>query len=135
MMSAAALAAIHAKCFACGHAWSEQSFSELLSQPGTRLYNTNQGFLLTRSAADETEILTIAVLPEARRRGMAKGLMRQALGEISGHCFLEVDVRNKPAIRMYKQMGFVTVATRKAYYATSDSRSDALVMSLSIINE
>ena len=130
----AALAQIHQQSFPTAHAWSEQSFAELLSQPGVQLYQQDkQAFLLVRSAADEMEVLTIAVLPACRRQGLAKGLMQQALDAAEAantqSCFLEVEAGNIPAIRLYKGLGFEVVATREGYYKTEhDGRRDGYLM-------
>ncbi len=125
------LAQIHAVCFPDG--WSITSFENLLKSQGVLAWLVEgSGFLLTRTVADEMEVLTIAVRPEARRSGIATQLMRAALEharEAGGQkCFLEVDKCNVPAIRCYEQLGFSVISTRKDYYKTKDGRSDALLM-------
>lgn len=133
----ALLATIHQPCFPPLQAWSKQSFSELLVQPSVQLYQHETcGFLLTRTAADEMEILTIAVLPSHQRRGIATRLMQQALSTIEHsmitRCFLEVEAQNQPAISCYKRLNFEVIATRKDYYQNEQGRSDALVMQRAI---
>ena len=92
------LADIHQQSFPPARAWSEQSFEELLGQPGVALYQQEGALLMTRSVADEMEVLTIAVLPAFRRQAVATTLMQQAIQEAKeqgiGCCFLEVDRQN-----------------------------------------
>lgn len=118
---------IHAACFERG--WSLESFRNLLDSPGVvaRVID-NVGFLLTRSIADEMEVLTIAVVPESRRKGVASQLMQEALTQHEGHCFLEVDQHNMAAIRCYENLGFSVISMRENYYSNRQGRSDALVM-------
>ena len=126
------LADIHQQSFPAEHAWSAASFDELLIQSGAILYDDHHGFLLVRCAADEMEVLTIAVLPEYRRGGIAAELMERALYEAKKSgitcCFLEVDCQNQPAIKLYERLGFTVVATRKNYYQAENGKSDALLM-------
>ena len=79
------------------------------------------GFLVARRAADEIEILNLAVAPEARRKGVARRLVGEALvwGKSSGarRAFLEVRESNRAAIRLYESLGFVGAGRRARYYA------------------
>ncbi len=66
-------------------------------------------------------IVSIAVLPQFRRRGIATKLMEEALKrlkEIYGvkEVYLEVRVSNLPAIKLYEKLGFVKVRRIKYYY-------------------
>ena len=82
------------------------------------------GFVLSRRAADEAEILTIAVAPRQRGKGLAARLLRansealMALGAKS--LFLEVEGDNKPARALYDRAGFKSVGERKSYYRKTD---------------
>lgn len=83
--SPAQLAALHQRCFAAHpRPWSEAEFGEIISNPLNFLLARPQGFLLGRTVAGEAELLTLAVAPEYRRRGIAAGLLaefaRTALG-------------------------------------------------------
>ena len=73
-----------------------------------------------RVAADEAEILTLAVLPQARRHGVATRLMQacldQAAGRGAGAMFLEVSDTNHPARALYQRFGFQRVGLRRGYY-------------------
>ena len=87
------------------------------------------GFVLARSVFDEAEILTLAVLPERRREGWGRALLRQALAEAGRRgataMFLEVAEANRPALDLYASLSFVQVGQRTGYYA---GRGDARVM-------
>ena len=75
------------------------------------------GFLvLRRVAADEGEILNLAVSPDFRRLGVARRLMETALKNYSGAFFLEVRESNEGAQKFYKSLGFQEVSRRPAYY-------------------
>jgi ribosomal-protein-alanine N-acetyltransferase len=125
----APLAAIHAQCFA--QAWDARALAELLAAPGAFCLSGPDGFILGRAAGGESEILTLAVSPPARRRGLAALLVTQAaeharrLGARS--MFLEVAVRNRAARALYAKLGFVEAGRRKGYYAGAPPE-DALVL-------
>ncbi len=75
-------------------------------------------------------LVSIAVLPGYRRRGIGSALLREtirAVGEAYGAeaLYLEVRVSNEPAIRLYEKFGFVKVRRITAYYADGE---DAYVM-------
>ncbi|WP_143524126.1 GNAT family N-acetyltransferase [Rhizobium rhizosphaerae] len=130
------------------HPWGEDEIHALTGQAtvfGFVARQTNAllgrpalgGFVLTRAAGGEGEILTIAVDARYGRLGIGWRLMRAALGEArrrgAESLFLEVDETNQPAIGLYRRLGFQTVATRKAYYKGADgTRTGALVMRLDL---
>ncbi len=134
--SPALLAALHAASFDAP--WTEQSFAEMLAAPGTgatiaALSDEPAGFIVSRRAADEAEVITIGVRPELQRRGIARALLNHELGELSGkgamRCFIEVAVSNAPARALYEGSGFRQVGLRRAYYERpGGAREDALVM-------
>ena len=101
-----------------------------LAQPGGfGVIDPSGGMVLARIAADEAEILTLAVLPACRRQGRATSLLREAarLAALAGvHAlFLEVGLTNAPARALYSAAGFAAVGRRPHYYADG---SDALVL-------
>ena len=131
----AVLARLHAECFT--ESWSVESFAALLVQPATFALIANDGFILVRVAGDESEVLTLAVRPAARRRGIASALLieaaKQAEEQGARAIFLEVGATNSPAIALYKRYGFAQVGCRKAYYAVpGGGRQDALVLRVEI---
>jgi tRNA threonylcarbamoyladenosine biosynthesis protein TsaB len=127
---AAILATLHAASFEQG--WSAAQFAELVNAPGSLCLlaltpGTGQtglpqpcGFVLARKAADEMEIITIAVQPATRRRGVARRLL-DALREAAGKAgvkaiFIEYATDNPAAESFYNQTGFAVTGRRKNYY-------------------
>ena len=91
------------------------------------------GFVMSRIAADEAEILSIVVAGGRRRSGLGQTLlcahMAQLAGRGTARLFLEVEEGNAPAIGLYRRLGFETVGRREGYYPKPDgSRVAALVM-------
>ncbi len=129
----ALIAEIHRACF--DKAWDTAALGEMLSVAGTMAFiaGAGEGFGLLRAMAQEAEILTIAVLPEARRRGAAAAMvpvmLQWATGQGAKAIFLEVNERNIAAIRLYEKYGFSVISRRKEYYRNADgSHEDALIM-------
>ena len=77
------------------------------------------GFLVSRTvAADEREILNLAVAPEARRTGLARALVSHSLAGFRGAVFLEVRESNRIALEFYKSLGFIDLSRRAGYYSS-----------------
>jgi ribosomal-protein-alanine N-acetyltransferase len=135
---AADCARLHAADFA--HPWPAQEIAALIARSATlaaaALDPTSgelRGFVLSRLAADEAEILTIAVEPALRGRGVGRALLaenlRQAANAGAKSMFLEVDENNRAALALYARFGFVKVGERVGYYRRKDgSRATAVVM-------
>ena len=126
------MAAIHAASFPAHDAWSQAVFGQHLELPGVfGLLHASGGLILVRVAADEGEILTLAVAPEARCGGIATALLQEstmtACNMGATAVFLEVSVANSAALALYTRVGFRTVGRRRGYYS---DRSDALVLRL-----
>lgn len=131
-------ARLHGSSFA--HPWSAEEVATLISSPSTlaaaALDPANgrlRGFVLARVAADEAEILTIAVDPNARGKGVGRALLaenlRQAARAGARAMFLEVDQDNAQALALYGRLGFVRVGERTGYYRRKDGqRATAVVM-------
>jgi [ribosomal protein S18]-alanine N-acetyltransferase len=126
---AEACARLHAEGFA--HPWSADEVAALIASPSTvaaaALDPVNgrlRGFILSRLAADEAEILTIAVEAAMRRKGVGRALLTENLRQASNAgaraIFLEVDKDNAAALALYKRLGFVKVGERAGYYRRSD---------------
>lgn len=137
MDDAALLAAIHGQCFA--EVWDQAAMTSLLATPGTfaLIAEEGAGFVMLRVAAGESEVLTLAVLPAARRRGIATTLLSAAAQRAqkmgATELFLEVDETNLPAIALYKRLGFTQIGLRPHYYQGSDGeRHDAVVLRVEI---
>jgi ribosomal-protein-alanine N-acetyltransferase len=125
-----ALAAIHAAGFRDGEAWSSAVFDSQLAQPGCfALIDAAGGMLLARITADEAEILTLAVAPQARRAGIGAALlgraMQRAAASGAAAMFLEVASGNLSARKLYEKAGFIRVGRRARYYPNG---GDALVL-------
>lgn len=131
-------AAIHAASFA--YPWQEAEFEQLFVALGTVANGAVEvkverlaGFVLSRVAAGEAEILTIAVAPQWRRRGIATSLLTPLMAELAAirvdRLFLEVDAENAAALALYANFGFEQVGERKVYYRTGGGPlAGALVM-------
>jgi [ribosomal protein S18]-alanine N-acetyltransferase len=120
---AAAIAAIHGASFQRG--WGEDEIHRLLVERNVIAHRvmigrTLVGFILSRIAAGEAEILSVAIAPAWRRRRLARPLLDLHLRRLAGFgvrsVFLEVDQRNTPARRLYRRAGFHEVGLRQGYY-------------------
>jgi ribosomal-protein-alanine N-acetyltransferase len=135
-------ARIHAESFL--HPWAEADFEQLLLDRNVRADGAIEirdcalsGFILSRVAVDEAEVLTIAVAAERRRGGVGRTLLATHLAALEAQgvrrLFLEVDIENVAARALYAWRGFYPVAERKAYYRTRDAtQASALVMRLDL---
>jgi ribosomal-protein-alanine N-acetyltransferase len=75
------------------------------------------GFAVARrTAADELEILNVAVDPPFRRRGVARRLVEQLLANFRGNVYLEVRASNVAARKLYHSLGFEAIGVRNDYY-------------------
>lgn len=125
------LAAAHALAFEDG--WSARAVTDLLGSPGVLALEDDGGFILIRVVAGEAEVLTLAVVPEARRRGLGRALLRAAMAAAADAgattLFLEVAADNAAAVTLYETEGFVRAGLRAGYYARAGAPGqDALVL-------
>jgi ribosomal-protein-alanine N-acetyltransferase len=133
---AARLAQLHGASFHRG--WGETEFESMLAERNTllhrlRLGRRTIGFAVSRMAADEAEILSIAVDPVYRGRGLSRDLLLTHLGHLAGRgvrtIFLEVEENNQPARRLYERAGFAVVGRRERYYQQAGGEQlNALLM-------
>jgi ribosomal-protein-alanine N-acetyltransferase len=123
LRDAPALAQIHGASFHRG--WGEGEFETMLSERNTLVHRLRMGrkiigFSVSRIAADEAEILSIAVAQGHRGRGLSSQLLLTHLGHLAGRgvrtVFLEVEENNQPARRLYKRAGFAVAGRRERYY-------------------
>jgi ribosomal-protein-alanine N-acetyltransferase len=121
------LAALHRRCFTAvwDRAWNAKSFAEVLAMPGAagqiiRVGDAPVGFGITLQAADEVELLLIAVLPETQGAGLGSMLLDSLLSAAAARgatrALLEVADGNHAAIASYTKVGFTTCGRRKQYY-------------------
>ena len=82
----------------------------------------------------EAHLLNIAVNPDFRRRGLGTHLMRFFMdfcrAEKVRKLTLDVRPSNRPAMEMYRKMGFQKEGVRRRYYA--DNGEDAVIMGLNL---
>jgi len=136
---AAIMAAIHATCFS--PPWDEAAMAQLLASAGvlclmgatTEIVASPAGLLIARHAADEAELLTLAVAPPCRRAGLGRALFEKAIADLraSGarRLFLEVDEGNAAALALYRAFGACPVGQRPGYY---ESGASAVIFSLAL---
>ena len=128
------LAALHARSFTAP--WDAAAFRRLLSQPGCDALVVNApaavGFIVVRTVVDESEVLTVAVDPDMRGRGLAGRLLAEALTRMSARgsraCYLEVAHDNDAAIALYRAHRFVPCGQRPSYYARGENAANAIIM-------
>ena len=137
-------AALHGESFVPlgERAWTRQDLAELLASPGVtglllQAAGHDAGIALYRVAADEAELLTIAVRPTERRRGLGRRLLMAVIERVRAAgaraLFLEVGADNPPARALYETMGFRVIGRRAAYYRRGEgAAADALIMRLSL---
>jgi ribosomal-protein-alanine N-acetyltransferase len=137
----AALAEIHVTSFKRG--WSDSEFEALLVQPGVFAVLAERrgrfgsrapaGFIFYRATVEEAEILSVAVAPEFRRRGVGRALIEEAMRHLyrvgARSIHLEVEDGNHAAINLYRRVEFRESGRRPAYYQQGrDKPAGALVM-------
>jgi [ribosomal protein S18]-alanine N-acetyltransferase len=136
LRDATVLAQLHGASFHRG--WGEGEFESMLTERNTlvhrlRLGRKVIGFAVSRLAADEAEILSIAVAAGHRGRGLSRNLLLTHLGHLAGRgvrtVFLEVEENNQPARRLYQRAGFGIAGRRERYYQqASGEQLNALLM-------
>lgn len=127
------LAALHALCFTRPRPWSADEFAALLAGPGAFLAGDATAFALGRAVAGEAELLTLAVHPDARRRGRGRACLAafEAAARARGatRAFLEVAADNAPARALYAAAGYAEAGRRRGYYAGPGGAAvDALIL-------
>jgi ribosomal-protein-alanine N-acetyltransferase len=132
-------AAVHAEAFPSP--WPAADFRKLLAAPGAfGLVLAADGpcaVLAAWTAADEAEILTLAVTPAVRRRGFARDLVAAAIAEAGRRgargMFLEVAADNHGARALYEAIGFQAAGRRRNYYRRAGAApQDAIVLRLEL---
>ena len=117
------LANLHQKCFP-HKPWSADDFADL-KKSGCEIIASQNGFIVWRAVADEAELITIGVAPDARRTGIGAAMIGIMEGELkkSGvkSVFLEVSENNTPARKLYEQNGYVQIGVRPKYYDGIDA--------------
>ena len=132
---AAVLATLHGASFRRG--WSEDEFERLLLDRSVLAHRATLdqrpvGFIISRIAAGEAEILSVAVARAQQGRGLARRLLDLHLRRLAGlgvrAVFLEVDDDNVPARRLYARSAFRQVGRRDGYYSRPGNASTAALV-------
>ena len=138
-------AALHAESFVPlgERAWTRQDLAELIASPGVaglllQVDGHDAGLAVCRVAADEAELLTIAIRPAHRRKGLARRLLATVIDHVRNAgartLFLEVGVDNPAARSLYESQGFRAVGERRGYYQRGQGpAADGVVMRLTLI--
>jgi ribosomal-protein-alanine N-acetyltransferase len=139
------LVGIEKKLFA-DSPWSMGQFKEeFAGMPKTRFFTvaTNEenqiigyaGVLLVAPGV-EADVLTVAVLPQYQKQGIATQFMERLEGwareKQSPAMMLEVGIENVPAIDLYKKLGYTNISARPNYYGHG---LDAYVMRKELSHE
>lgn len=109
------------------HPWSQGSLEAELEKEGSLALGCRgsetpklEAYVLFSQVLDEAELLRIATHPEARRKGHARMLLAEGLGQLHQagirEVFLEVEENNQPARQLYEAFGFEPSGRRPAYY-------------------
>lgn len=125
-------------------AWTREQVRDSLHMPSTFLLLADRtarpirsgiaaGFVLSRQALDEEELLLIAVTPEERGHGLGGQILGDYLAGARARgvrrVFLEMRANN-PARSLYKKYGFVPIGSRPRYYRNADGNTlDAITFS------
>jgi [ribosomal protein S18]-alanine N-acetyltransferase len=134
--AAVPLSLLHRACFP-EEPWDADALERILMLSGSFGFwawqeNRPAGFVLARDLGGETEILSIGVLAECRRRGIGRGLLGAVFAETERRggdsVVLEVAADNDAARRLYAGTGFVGVGRRLRYYSRPSGLTDALIL-------
>ena len=105
--------------------WSRESYEELCTSEGFLTFVSEKagrvsGFMVGRQAADEGEILNVAVRRENRRQGEGRALLSAVLEQLHRQgvrrVYLEVRESNETGIAFYEKLGFAKTGRRPGYY-------------------
>lgn len=138
------LSALHSRAMTNATPWSPAAFADTLAAAGTFLYPAppsscedvfagdperrgqrpdparSAGFILGRVLEDEAELLTLAVEPAFRRRGIGSAFLAAFEAEAgrrgATRAFLEVAETNAPALALYLGAGWKEAGRRPGYY-------------------
>ena len=117
------IADLHKLCFP-HRPWGADDFRDL-KKSGCEIVASENGFIVWRTVADEAEIITIGVHPDARGAGIAMAMLALMESEVkkagAKKIFLDVSAENAPAIALYKKCGFIQNGRRQKYYDGVDA--------------
>jgi ribosomal-protein-alanine N-acetyltransferase len=127
------MAALHELCFKTPRPYKASEFEGLLPGIGVFTVERPHGFAIGRVIIDEVELLTLAVHPDHRRKGIAADILGEFIGTSdrlgATMAFLDVAANNSGAQALYESFGFAETDLRRGYYRKPDgSRLDAIMM-------
>jgi [ribosomal protein S18]-alanine N-acetyltransferase len=137
---AAELAQLHGEVF--DTPWSASAVEQILSHPGSvsLVARSGQplkavGFVIGQVAADEAELLSVAVSKTAQRKGtgqaLVQAIIRAAKKAGARTLHLEVAADNTAALALYEKLQFTVSGRRKGYYERAGAQAqDAITMAL-----
>lgn len=118
-VDAPAAAAIHNGAFE-RNPWTADDFRRFLLNTGYGFISGFDGVILLQQAGGESEILTLAVAPHARRRGVGRALVEAGVRAASARndlrVHLEVAASNAAARALYAALKFQESGLRPGYY-------------------
>lgn len=114
---------LHKACFP-NKPWTASDFADL-KKSGCDIIASQNGFVVWRVVADEAEIITIGVHPDARKSGIASAMLAIIENDIKKRggkkIFLEVAENNEPARKLYEANGYKKIGVRPKYYDGIDA--------------
>lgn len=134
--AAGPISLLHRACFP-EDPWDAGAIVQIMRMPGAFgcvgwEEDIPKGFALALDLGNETEILSLGVVPEARRAGMGSALLEALFYEAglraAESVVLEVAANNKAARGLYAASGFTVVGYRRNYYRRAEGFVDGLIL-------
>ena len=126
--------------------WSANQWQDFCARPevvgfgatgSDEVSSSLEAVLIAQLLDQEAEIITLAVHPEKRRKGLARCLIEELTktlannpgpNKLTQRILLEVAESSFPARQLYESMGFQVFQRRTGYYNDSSGNADALLM-------
>ena len=119
--------------------YSLKDFYDFYENKNIKIFCDHHGIAIASYIEDECELYFLGVKNNQKRLGHGTKTLRnlitssKALG--SRKIFLEVNINNEAALKMYTNAGFTRIGLRKKYYKNSlNSFDDAILMELILIS-
>lgn len=120
--------------------WSRGNFSDSLNAGySCWVLQQNQhmiGYAVLMPVLDEAHLLNLSIAATHQGQGLGRALLEHMLQIARRHgalnIFLEVRPSNRPALRLYENMGFNEMAIRRGYYPAKSGREDAILMGMAL---
>lgn len=120
------VADIEKVCFS--RPWNELSIAAELKNEFSKFYVAVEngravGYVGLYVLTGEADIVRVAVLPQYRKRGIARAVLEHSLESAQCDVFLDVRESNAPAIALYRSLGFYDTGVRKNYYSQPEENA------------